>query len=71
MGTLYTLLTGLSIVGIKIVDIFLSIVFDTIAFALAWKIGGIGSSSGSRQILHWTSRIGIYALLVIVTQKIF
>ena len=71
MATLYTLLTGLSIVGIKIVDIVLSIVFDSVAFALAWKIGGIGSSSNSRHVLHWTSRIGIYAFLVIAAQIIF
>lgn len=45
MGTIYTLLTGLSIVGIKIVDIILSIIFDSVAFSLAWKIGGIGSNA--------------------------
>lgn len=71
MGTIYTLLTGLSIVGIKIVDIILSIIFDSVAFAFAWKIGGFGSNAGIRQVLHWTSRIGIYAILVIATQAIF
>lgn len=40
MGTIYTLLTVLSIVGIKIVEIILSIIFDSVAFSLAWKIGG-------------------------------
>ena len=71
MGTIYTLLTGLSIVGIKIVDIILSIIFDSVAFALAWKIGRFGSNAGTRQVLHWTSRIGIYAILVIAAQAIF
>ena len=52
MSTVYTLLPELSIVGIKIVDIILSIIFDIIAFALSWDIGEINLSSSSRQILH-------------------
>ena len=42
MGTLYTLITGMSIVGIKILDIFLSFIFDCLSFTIAWKIGGLG-----------------------------
>ena len=71
MGTIYTLLTGLSIVGIKIADIILSIIFDSVSFALAWKIGGIASGSKLRHIFHWTSRIGIYAILVVTVNSIF
>ncbi len=70
MGTLYTLITGMSIVGIKILDIFLSFIFDCLSFTIAWKIGGLGSSSKIRGILHWSSRIGIYVLLVTVTKNI-
>lgn len=71
MSTIYILLTGTSIIGIKIIDIILSLFFDSISFSLAWKIGGIGYSSGSRKILHWTSRIVIYTILVIGIQAIF
>lgn len=71
MGTIYTLITGLSIVGIKIVDIILSVIFDCVAFSIAWKIGGLGSTSTARSLIHWTSRIGIYVILVIITQQIF
>lgn len=71
MGTIYTLITGLSIVGIKVVDIILSIIFDCVSFSIAWKIGGLGSNAKIRSLLHWTSRIGIYVLLIITTQKIF
>ena len=70
MGTLYSLLTGFSIVGIKVIDIILSLIFDGIAFALAWKIAGLGSSVNMRSLFHWTSRIGIYAILMITTQAI-
>ena len=70
MGALCTLITGMSIVGIKILDIFLSFIFDCISFTIAWKIGGLGSSSKIRGLLHWTSRIGIYVLLVIVVKNI-
>lgn len=71
MGTLYTLITGLSIIGIKFLDIILSIFFDCVSFSIAWKIGGLGSSSRARHLLHWSSRIGIYVVLVIAAQKIF
>ncbi|WP_308698021.1 hypothetical protein [uncultured Thomasclavelia sp.] len=71
MSTIYILLTGTSIIGIKIIDIILSLFFDSISFSLAWKIGGIGYSSSSRKILHWTSRIVIYTILVIGIQAIF
>ena len=71
MGTIYTLITGLSIVGIEVVDIILSVIFDCVSFAVAWKIGRFGSSGKIRRFLHWTSRIGIYAILVIATQSIF
>lgn len=70
LGTLYTLITGLSIVGIKIVDIILSLIFDCISFAIAWKIGGLGNSAKIRGILHWSSRIAIYVLLVVTTKNI-
>lgn len=70
MGALCTLITGMSIVGIKILDIFLSFIFDCISFTIAWEIGGLGSSSKIRGLLHWTSRIGIYVLLVIVVKNI-
>jgi len=70
MGTLYTIVTGLSIVGIKFLDIILSIIFDSLSFAIAWKIGGLSSNSKFRKILHWSSRIGIYILLVTVTKNI-
>lgn len=71
MGTLYTLITGLSIVGIKVVDIILSVVFDCLSFTIAWKIGGLGSNAKVRSLLHWTSRIGIYVALIFVTKSIF
>lgn len=71
MGTLYSLLTGFSIVGIKVVDIILSLIFDGIAFTLAWKIGKLGANGKMRSLFHWTSRIGIYAILMITTQAIF
>ncbi len=70
MGTLYTLITGMSIVGIKVVDIILSAIFDCVSFAIAWKIGGLASSKKVRSILHWTSRIGIYVVLMVITQNI-
>lgn len=70
MGTLYTLITGFSIVGIKIVDIILSLTFDSVAFTIAWKIGGLGTSSSSRSSLHWISRICVYIVLVIAIRKI-
>lgn len=70
MGTLYTLITGFSIVGIKFIDVILSLLFDSISFAIAWKIGGLGSSASSRSLLHWVSRISVYVVLVIVTKKI-
>ena len=71
MGTIYTLLTGMSIVGIEVVDIILSLLYDAISFSIAWKIGGLGFDFKSRSFLHWTARIGIYVFLVINTQKIF
>lgn len=71
MGTLYTLIAGLSIVGNKVIDIILSIIFDCVSFSIAWKVGGFGSSAKARSFLHWTSRIGIYVILLITTQKIF
>ena len=71
MGTIYTLITGLSIVGIQIVDIILSIISDCVSFSIAWKIGGIGSNAKSRSLIHWISRISTYAVLVVVTQQIF
>lgn len=70
MGTLYTLITGMSIVGIKALDIFLSFIFDCLSFTIAWKIGGLGTTSKMRGFLHWSSRIGIYVLLVITTKNI-
>ena len=70
MGTLYTIITGMSIVGIKTLDIFLSFIFDCLSFAIAWKIGGLGTTSKIRSLLHWSSRIGIYVLLVITTKNI-
>lgn len=69
MGTLYTLITGFSIVGIKIVDIILSLTFDSVAFTIAWKIGGLGTSSSSRSSLHWISRICVYIVLVFCYTK--
>lgn len=71
MGTIYTLITGLSIVGIQIIDIILSVIFDCVSFSIAWKLGGMGSSAKSRSLIHWISRISTYAVLVIVTQQIF
>ena len=57
MGTLYTLITCLSIVGIKVVDIILSVVFDCLSFTIAWKIGGLGSNAKIRSLLHFDRRI--------------
>lgn len=70
MGTLYTLITGFSIVGIKIVDIVLSFIFDSVVFSIAWKIGSLGNSTSSRRSLHWISRIAVYVVLVVAIQKI-
>ena len=71
MGTLYTLITGFSITNNKFMDVILFLIFDSIAFTVAWKIGGLGKSYSSRSLLHWISRIGIYVVLVILIQKFF
>ena len=70
MGTLYTLITKQSIVGIRILDIVLSLLFDSISFSIAWKIGSFGPNSKVRHVLHWTTRIVMFIVLVAITKGI-
>ena len=71
LKTLYAFITGFSITGIPVIDFLLSIVFNGIAFAIAWKIGGLFIFGYGSSVAHWISRIGVYTGLVILTHNIF